>query len=426
MANQKLTALAAAASVLSTDIVYVVTDPSGTPTSNKATLSVVATRVLNGLTVTASTGVLTIANLKTLTVSNTLTLTATDGSTAAFGAGGTVTYTSNNLSVFAATTSAQLAGVISDETGSGLLVFATSPTLTTPILGVAAYTSLAGGVITQTSASATAFESGPNGGTNPVLRLVNSVASQTAGVSITGNASAAGVTFQALGGTNEFISLLWKGTSGIAIGPGTGTPTYGLQLTATSGLTAGQTAYFRDMTPTTGKTTIVIRAGAVTGNALEIQRNSDGNIGFKVTDAGVCTASGINAGGAVVIPASSYLQLGVRALIFDGSADGNLKLTDFNGTSFGLLQLGGTTTSFPAIKRSTTTVQIRLADDSAFALLNCLSITTNSTTLHTTAVALTDGAGASVGTLTNAPAAGNPTKWVPIVDNGTTRYIPAW
>lgn len=30
------------------------------------------------------------------------------------------------------------------------------------------------------------------------------------------------------------------------------------------------------------------------------------------------------------------------------------------------------------------------------------------------------------GTITNAPAAGNPTKWIPINDNGTTRYIPAW
>lgn len=40
----------------------------------------------------------------------------------------------DNLSVFAATTSAQLAGVISNETGSGLLVFGTSPTLTTPVI----------------------------------------------------------------------------------------------------------------------------------------------------------------------------------------------------------------------------------------------------------------------------------------------------
>lgn len=44
----------------------------------------------------------------------------------------------DNLSVFAATTSAQLAGVISDETGSGALVFATSPTLVTPALGTPA------------------------------------------------------------------------------------------------------------------------------------------------------------------------------------------------------------------------------------------------------------------------------------------------
>jgi hypothetical protein len=40
--------------------------------------------------------------------------------------------TTGNLSQFASTTSAQLAGVISNETGSGALVFGTSPTLTSP------------------------------------------------------------------------------------------------------------------------------------------------------------------------------------------------------------------------------------------------------------------------------------------------------
>jgi hypothetical protein len=49
--------------------------------------------------------------------------------------------TSGKLSQFAATTSAELAGVISDETGSGELVFANSPTLTTPNIGVATGTS---------------------------------------------------------------------------------------------------------------------------------------------------------------------------------------------------------------------------------------------------------------------------------------------
>jgi hypothetical protein len=41
---------------------------------------------------------------------------------------------SSKLSDFAATTSAELAGVISDETGSGALVFGTSPLISTPII----------------------------------------------------------------------------------------------------------------------------------------------------------------------------------------------------------------------------------------------------------------------------------------------------
>ena len=55
----------------------------------------------------------------------------------------TATAYTNNLSAFSATTSAQLAGVISNETGSGALVFGTSPVFTTPDLGVATATSLA-------------------------------------------------------------------------------------------------------------------------------------------------------------------------------------------------------------------------------------------------------------------------------------------
>lgn len=46
-----------------------------------------------------------------------------------------VALTSGTLAQFAATTSAQLAGVISDETGTGALVFANTPTLVSPILG---------------------------------------------------------------------------------------------------------------------------------------------------------------------------------------------------------------------------------------------------------------------------------------------------
>ena len=51
-----------------------------------------------------------------------------------FDIGANVATNANNLSFFAATTSAQLAGVISDETGSGALVFNSSPSLTTPTI----------------------------------------------------------------------------------------------------------------------------------------------------------------------------------------------------------------------------------------------------------------------------------------------------
>jgi hypothetical protein len=50
----------------------------------------------------------------------------------------------------------------------------------------------------------------------------------------------------------------------------------------------------------------------------------------------------------------------------------------------------------------------------------------NATYLLRSTVAQANGAGSSAGTLTNAPAVGNPTKWFVIDDNGTTRRIPAW
>ncbi len=50
----------------------------------------------------------------------------------------------------------------------------------------------------------------------------------------------------------------------------------------------------------------------------------------------------------------------------------------------------------------------------------------NDTMLLRTFGALADGAAGHTATMTNSPTAGDPTKWVPIDDNGVTRYIPAW
>jgi hypothetical protein len=54
------------------------------------------------------------------------------------------------------------------------------------------------------------------------------------------------------------------------------------------------------------------------------------------------------------------------------------------------------------------------------------ALTINSATMIKTNTTFTNNAGANVGTLNNSPATGNPTKWIPINDNGTIRNIPCW
>lgn len=73
-------------------------------------------------------------DLATAEVAGTLPI-ANGGTGATTLADANIAVTTGNLSQFAATTSAQLSSLLSDETGSGAAVFGTSPTLTTPNLG---------------------------------------------------------------------------------------------------------------------------------------------------------------------------------------------------------------------------------------------------------------------------------------------------
>ncbi len=174
-------------------------------------------------------------------------------------AGGGDALVANPLSQFAATTSAQLAGVITNETGSGSLVFATTPTLVTPVLGVATATSVNKVAVTAPATastltiddgftlhvSANATVSGTNTGDQTNITgnaaTVTTNANLTGPVTSTGNATAiasgaialaklangtAGnvVTYDAAG----VIAVAATGTSGQALlsnGPGTA-PTF--------------------------------------------------------------------------------------------------------------------------------------------------------------------------------------------------------
>jgi hypothetical protein len=86
--------------------------PSGTTVSTISGLTL-SSPTLSG---TPALGVATATSINGTTIPSTKTLVVT----------------TDKLNVHAATTSAELAGIISDETGSGALVFGTSPTLTTP------------------------------------------------------------------------------------------------------------------------------------------------------------------------------------------------------------------------------------------------------------------------------------------------------
>lgn len=108
------------------------------PTLTSPALGVATATTINGLTIsTTASSTIDIADLKTLNFNNSLTFNGTDGSTVNFGTGGgagaTVAYSSNTLASFATTTSTQLRGIVSDSSGTGVLIFSTSPQFTTSI-----------------------------------------------------------------------------------------------------------------------------------------------------------------------------------------------------------------------------------------------------------------------------------------------------
>jgi len=166
--------------------------------------------------------------LSGITTATTRTLTAPDLNS-------TIAVTANNLSVFAATTSAQLAGVVSDETGSGALTFATTPTFTTNITTplIIGGTSTTQTLIHKTttgigvSGADHIFQVGNNGATE-AMRILND---GKVGIGTTGPVGSLHINGGVTGGKTESLVLGNNGTtdgSGTALYMGYKVPGLGL------------------------------------------------------------------------------------------------------------------------------------------------------------------------------------------------------
>lgn len=167
----------------------------------------------------------------------------------------------------------------------------------------------------------------------------------------------------------------------------------------------------------TGTDTYAVRTLTGTANRIVVT-NGDGVSGAPTFDIGtdVVTLTGSQTLSnktltSPIINAAVLTHNGTQLNAFPGAAT-NYEIVNRNGSGVDIYV------------NSAGTLGLRITSTGAGTF--AAGITTGSTTLHTTSVALTNGAAAAAGTLTNAPTAGNPTKWAPVNDNGTIRYIPMW
>jgi len=112
--------------------------------------------------------------------------------------------------------------------------------------------------------------------------------------------------------------------------------------------------------------------------------------------AGVADVGSVLASGALTAGSSSFVRWNSRAYMAS-PADGIITLSNAAVNDFTRLQFGGTTSSFPAIKRSAAALHVRLADDSDFTFvqgkLQAHANATAETITPTHTVILYDGAG---------------------------------
>lgn len=272
---------------------------------------------------------------------------------------------------------------------------------------------LASGAQTITSAANPCFAVGPNGATNPTLAVKCSNATQVTGVIVEGQATGGNVSITATdSGLNAHLILIGKGTGGVAIGASdvvlqhdaanalaqrnsTNAQSFRIYNTYTDAsnyerleIQAASSQFFvstrgagtgigRDLNiGTEGLGSLILRTSstsrwtvsnsghflAATDNTYDIgqsgaTRPRNAYVGTDVVIGGILNFSG-----------SPRIRLASNGDIVAPS-NGVWTFRDDSGASFGRLQFGGTSSSFPSIKRNGAGLDVRLADDSGYAAI---------------------------------------------------------
>lgn len=194
--------------------------------------------------------------------------------------------------------------------------------------------------------------------------------------------------------------------SSITLSPGPLTINQGTLTTNTQAITSTATWNNAAVTFTHWKTNIIDTTSNSASLLLDLQVG--GVSQFSVTKGGLVSSSTFSASNRYTLASSGDIFWTSRSNILS-PADGQILLRNNAGTDFSRLQFGGTTSSFPSLKRSTTFLQARLADDSAYTffmggLFTAGTITvvsnTSANSCGTTAAVMSTGSNDNSGSFT--------------------------
>lgn len=287
---------------------------------------------------------------------------------------------------------------------------------------IAADSSGAGQIILKDASASSRAQLGQSGG-NGILTLLNSAGSGSIAASGTNQLTVTGainfngsllphniVTLDYTPANSQSVLLL-NGTINTS---GTGTtnlPACLIQPFGASAVTTWSTA---------GTGCGMNFASGFAGNPIDIHINGGASL-LSVASTGNVTTSGAYTGTSLTVASTGPVIFGARSKI-SSAADGNILVSNNAATSFGLLQLGGITNAFPAMKRLGTSLAVRFADDSGDAAITAsgaqFSATAPTVSVGQVGLGGTVAASTSCGTLAGAAGC--------LVINvaGTTRNIP--